>query len=128
MAQIQIDPEIEKRPILPPKEDYEGVLENVDVRPARWDNTKQVFHAECVIKHPEFGFVRVFQDFDMSQGSRVPRLLAQLGIDRDQQKAGFDTEDLHGRKVVADIGVRSYNRSGEEVVTNTIRNLHQVLG
>lgn len=128
MGQIQIDPEIEKRPVLAPREDYgkdgDATLENVGTRSAPWDNSLQVLHVEVVVRDKQLGIVRVFKDFDLRQGSQVPRILRQLGIPNDQQKAGFDPEELNGKKVIADIGVRSYTKDGEEVTVNTVKNLH----
>ena len=127
---VTIDPDIEKRPILQPETyggDGSATLEVFDFRPARWDNTMTVAHFEVVIRHPELGFVRVFQDKDQRQGSVLPRWLRQLGVSDEEMRNGFDTEKLQGLKVVADIGVREYtNRDDERVQQNTVKNLHRL--
>lgn len=130
MPMINIDPEIEKRPVLSPGDygaDGEAKLEVMEQRPARWDDAKSVMHFQVSVKHPELGYVRVFSDKDLGQGSQVPKLLRQLGVSDEQMRDGFDPQDLLGMNVIITVGVRTAQIDGEPTPINTMRNLSRVL-
>jgi len=108
---LQFDPEVEKRPVLPAGNygaDGNTVLDKVQQRPAPWDGNRQSVNFQILVRDPEHGVVRVFQDLGLDPGSQVPRWMRQLGMSDEQMRAGFDANDLKGMKVIATLGIQEF--------------------
>ena len=112
---VGFDSEIEKRPVLAAGEygaNGDAVLDKVVQRPAPWDESRSAMSFQVVVRHPEHGVVRIFQDFGMDPGSQVPKLFRQLGVTDEEMKIGVAKGDwsvrLGGTKVIATIGIREF--------------------
>ena len=120
---LTIDPDLGKRPILAAN-DYEGVLDRCDVRDSRWQEGTRADHFEVVVRHPEFGIVRLFADKDRMQGTIAVKWFRQLGVTDEEMRGGFSSSKLAGTPVLVTVGVREYtNKEDERVQQNTIKNL-----
>lgn len=140
MPIITIDPEIAKFTILKPGTygaDGEATLEKVEVKPWSKNNSDLCCEFQVVVVDPDTGdSVRIFQRQGMKAGSRVPRYLAQLGIDHDTQRAGFqfsnDPDPQEGvatfelpMEVIVDVTVETFEtKSGETGEANRFENIH----
>jgi len=129
---LTIDPDLGKRPILPAA-DYDGVLDRCDVRPSRFDKSGNTLadHFEVVVRHPEFGIVRLFADKDRVQGTVAVKWYTNLGVSNEEMRSGFSPSKLTGTPVIVSVGTREYTSKEEmddngnplRVQQNTIKNL-----
>jgi len=123
---LTIDPDLGRRPVLAAG-DYDGILDRCDVRPNRFDKTGNTLadHFEVVVRHEEFGIVRLFADKDRVQGTVAVRWFRQLGVTDEEMRSGFSPSKLTGTPVIVTVGIRQYadKDTGEQVQQNTIKNL-----
>ena len=130
---ISVDPDIEKRPVLPAGDhgaEGNATLELCEVRPLPWDksdNPEKGIHFDVLVRH-DGNLMHVRADKSVTeQGSTLPKWLAQLGISRDEQKSNFNTKDLEGTKVVVTVGVKDYtNREGQPGQVNRMYNISKL--
>ena len=133
MSEIQddfltIDPDLGRRPVIPAG-DYEAILDRCAVIDTRSEKLQargisKADQFQVVVRHPEFGIVRLFADPPRMQGTQAVKWYRQLGVTDDEMRSGFQPSKLNGTPVLVTVGIRQYtDDSGEQVQQNTIKNL-----
>lgn len=141
MSDSFLDPDLGRRPVLPPGEygvNGNAILDRYALIDARNDPGMKADQFQIVVKHDVHGVVRLFADPPRRQGTIAVKWFRQLGVTDDELRqmppGDLGAEAMKARienmPVIVTLGVDEYTdkTTGERVQANRIKNMVRLGG
>ena len=115
MPIVTVNPDNEKSALITPGlygQETPALLTKFVFGPSKFNEKQRVGAFSLSVNDPAHGrMTRTIDVPDWDSGSKIPKFLRQLGISDQEQRDGFDTDRLSDIQIIANIGVREYEKS-----------------